>query len=192
MSVKIGVLAIQGDFLEHEEVLKRLKAEAVAVRLPEDLEDLHGLIIPGGESTTIGRLLHEYKLVEAIKAKGGKGLAIFATCAGMILLAKKADGLPFPPLALLDIEVQRNAYGRQLDSFETDIDVPVLRNGAFHAVFIRAPIIQKVGPQVEVLARLDNKIIAVRQGKIMAAAFHPELTRDLRFHAYFINSLVKS
>ncbi len=185
-------MAIQGDFLEHREVLKGLKAEAVEVRLPGDLEGLQGLIIPGGESTTIGKLLHEYELVEAIKEDGGKGLAIFATCAGMILLAKKAVGLPFPPLGLLDIEVQRNAYGRQLDSFEADIDVPVLRNGAFHAVFIRAPIIEKVGPKVEVLARLENNIIAVKQGKIMAAAFHPELTRDLRFHAYFLNSLVKA
>lgn len=190
--MKIGVLAIQGDFLEHQEVLKRLKAEAVAVRLPEDLDGLEGLIIPGGESTTIGKLLQEYKLDKAIKAKGGKELAIFATCAGMILLSKKAEGLPFPPLGLLDIEVRRNAYGRQVDSFEADIDVPALRNGNFHAVFIRAPVIEKVGPEVEVLARLDNNIIAVRQGKIMAAAFHPELTKDLRFHAYFLNSLVKA
>lgn len=190
--MKIGVLAIQGDFLEHQEVLKRLKAEAVPVRLPEDLEGLQGLIIPGGESTTIGRLLQEYRLDKAIKAKGGKELAIFATCAGMILLAKKAEGLPFPPLALLDIEVRRNAYGRQVDSFEAEIDVPLLRNGNFHAIFIRAPIIAKVGPQVDVLARLDDNIIAVQQGKILATTFHPELTKDLRFHAYFLNSLVKA
>lgn len=190
--MKIGVLAIQGDFLEHQEVLKRLKAETVPVRLPADLEGLQGLIIPGGESTTIGRLLQEYGLDKAIKAKGGKELAIFATCAGMILLAKKAEGLPFPPLALLDIEVRRNAYGRQVDSFEAEIDVPSLRNGNFRAVFIRAPIIAKVGPQVDVLARLDDNIIAVQQGKILATSFHPELTRDLRFHAYFLNSLVKA
>lgn len=189
--MKIGVLALQGDFLEHQEALKKLKAEAVAVRLPEDMEGLQGLIIPGGESTTIGRLLQEYGLDKVLKARGGKELAIFATCAGMILLAKKAEGLPFPPLSLLDIEVCRNAYGRQVDSFEADIDVPALHNGAFRAVFIRAPVIEKVGAEVEVLAKLNDSVIAVRQGKIMAAAFHPELTRDLRFHAYFLNSLVK-
>lgn len=192
MVVKVGVLAIQGDFLEHLEVLRRLKAEAVPVRLPEEMEGLQGLIMPGGESTTIGKLVKEYGLDRAIKARAGKDLAVFATCAGMILLAKKAEGLPFPSLGLLDVEVRRNAYGRQVDSFEADIDVPSLRNGSFHAIFIRAPVIEKIGPEVEVLASLDKTIVAVRQGRIMAATFHPELTRDLRFHAYFLNSLVKA
>lgn len=192
MVVKIGVLAIQGDFKEHQEALESLKAEAVPVRLPEQLEEVKGLIIPGGESTTIGKLLREYKLDEALKSRAGKGMAIFATCAGMILLSKKAEGLPFPPLGLLDIEVKRNAYGRQVDSFETGIDVPSLHNGKFNAVFIRAPVIEKVGPQVQVLARLEDSIIAIQQGNIMATTFHPELTGDMRFHAYFLNSLVKA
>lgn len=190
--MKVGVLALQGAFLEHQEVLHRLGVEANQVRLPEELEGLQGLIIPGGESTTIGKLLKEYRLDEAIKDKVGAGMAIFATCAGLILLARKAGGLPFPSLGLIDIEVQRNAYGRQVDSFEADIEVPALPDGTFHAIFIRAPVINRVEPEVEVVARLGDDIVAARQGKLLVATFHPELTRDLRFHAYFLNALARA
>ena len=186
--MKIGVLALQGDFLEHIETLKKLKVEAIPIRLPHELDGLDGLIIPGGESTTLRRLGLEYNVLPAIKELQRKGLAIFGTCAGMILLAKKATELDNGSLGLIDIEVKRNAFGRQVDSFEADIKVPVLGEAPFHAVFIRAPLIEKVGQGVEVLARLSNgTIVAAIQGKVLVASFHPELTSDLRFHAYFLN-----
>ncbi|MDO8635530.1 MAG: pyridoxal 5'-phosphate synthase glutaminase subunit PdxT [Dehalococcoidia bacterium] len=186
--MKIGVLALQGDFFEHIETLKKLKVEAIPVRLPQELNGLNGLIIPGGESTTFRRLGTEYGLLSAIQEFTQNGHAVFGTCAGMILLAKKATDLNNGSLGLIDIEVKRNAFGRQVDSFEADLTVAVLGEAPFHAVFIRAPLIEKVGRDVEVLARLATGTpVAARQGKILVSSFHPELTSDLRFHAYFLN-----
>jgi 5'-phosphate synthase pdxT subunit len=186
-SSKIGVLALQGDFAEHIDVLQRLGAEAVAVRLPEQLEGLDGLIIPGGESTTIARLLHEWALLEPIRHRFHDGMAIWGTCAGAILLAERAPGLDREGLRLMDIGVERNAFGRQVDSFEADLDVPALGEPPYRAVFIRAPLIVEAGPNVEVLARLtDGTIVAAQQGALLATAFHPELTDDIRFHRYFL------
>ena len=185
---KIGVLALQGDFLEHIEVLQRLGAEAVSVRLPQELMGLDGLIMPGGESTSIGRLMALNGLFTPIKGLAGEGFPIWGTCAGMILLAKRVAGLKLDPLGVMDIEVRRNAFGRQVDSFEVDLDIPALGELPFRAIFIRAPWIEGVGDGVEVLARLSNGIaVAARQGNRLASAYHPELTRDPRFHAYFLN-----
>lgn len=185
--MKIGVLASQGAFAEHIAKFKQLEVEVVPVRLPKELEALDGLVIPGGESTSISRLMRDYKLTEAIKERAKRGLPIFGTCAGMILLAKKNLDVYPEPLGLMDISVRRNAFGRQRESFETELSVPVLGKKPFPAVFIRAPLIAEVDGKVEILAKLaDGTIVAVRQGKLMALAFHPELTDDLRFHRYFL------
>ncbi len=190
--MKIGVLALQGDFAEHLAILKRLGAETAAVRLPAQLDGLDGLIIPGGESTTIGKLAAHYGLVEPLR-RFGQERAIWGTCAGAIFLAKDArrakEGQPL--LGLMDITVERNAFGSQVDSFETDLDVPALcSNGhcaPFHAVFIRAPLIESVQAGARVLASLpDGRIVAAREGRWLATSFHPELTGDDRFHAYFL------
>jgi 5'-phosphate synthase pdxT subunit len=192
MSARIGVLALQGDFAEHIDVLGGLGAETVEVRLPEQLEGLDGLVIPGGESTTIARLLHEWTLVEPIRARYREGMVIWGTCAGAILLAERAPGLDREGLRLMDIGVERNAFGRQVDSFEADLDVPAFGPPPFRAVFIRAPLIVEVGPSVEVLARLANgSIVAARQGSLLATAFHPELTDDDRFHRYFLDMVAR-
>jgi 5'-phosphate synthase pdxT subunit len=188
--VKIGVLGLQGDYLEHHQVLRRLGVETVDVRLPQHLEGVDGLIIPGGESTTIGALAERYGLMDPLRRMAEAGKPIWGTCAGMIFLAKDV-GRPQPTLGLMDIQVQRNAFGRQIDSFEVDLEVPALaRLGdprPFHAVFIRAPLIEAVGPGAEVLARLENgSIVAAQQGHLLATAFHPELTEDVRFHQYFL------
>ena len=186
--MKIGVLALQGDFAEHIEVLRKLGVEAVPVRLPQELEGLDGLIIPGGESTSINRLMEDYELVSAIKNLAASGSPIFGTCAGMILLAEKnSDSYP-EPLRLMNITVKRNAFGRQRESFETELSIPALGEEPFHAVFIRAPVIDEMDSGVEIVARLaDGTVVAARQGKLLASAFHPELTEDLRFHKYFLN-----
>jgi 5'-phosphate synthase pdxT subunit len=187
--MKIGVLALQGAFIEHEHVLARLGVQPVEVRLPEHLEGLDGLIIPGGESTTMGLLAQKWGLLEPLQAFARSGRPIWGTCAGMILLAKEVvDGVPGQPiLGLMDITVRRNAFGRQVDSFEADLAVPLLGDPPFHAVFIRAPVIERVGAGVEVLAALeDGTAVAVQQGNLLATAFHPELTRDERFHHYFL------
>lgn len=185
--MNVGVLALQGDFAEHIAVLARLGIEARPVRLPEELAGLDGLVIPGGESTTIGRLMADYGLLSPIQDLAGRGLPIWGTCAGLILLAKEASDLDSGRLDLMDIAVERNAFGRQVDSFEADLDVEALGPPSFRAVFIRAPVIQRVGPQVEVLARLDGGLpVAARQGHLLATAFHPELADDLRFHEYFL------
>lgn len=185
---KIGVLAMQGAFVEHIAALRRLEAEAVPVRLPREFKGLSALVIPGGESTTIGKLMREYSLVDELRKLIAKGFPIMGTCAGMILLAKQVRGLKQHTLEVMDIEVRRNAFGRQVDSFETALDVPVLGQPRFPAVFIRAPWIEKVGEGVEVLASLPNDTaVAVRQGNLIATAFHPELTDDLRFHDYFLS-----
>lgn len=192
--MKIGVLALQGDFAEHQTVLSSLGAEVVQVRLPAHLTGLNGLIIPGGESTTIGKLAEDYKLIEPLR-KFGREHAIWGTCAGAILLSKDV-GRRQPLLGLMDITLARNAFGRQVDSFEVDLNVPCLLevdpvDRPYHTVFIRAPIIESVGKDVEVLSRLeDGRIVAARQGKLLATSFHPELTGDDRFHRYFME-LVK-
>jgi len=184
--MKIGVLALQGDFAEHQVMLESLGAEVVQVRLPEQLDGLNGLIIPGGESTTIGKLATAYGLMEPMK-EFGRSHAIWGTCAGAIFLSKEAHR-PQPLLELMDIAIERNAFGRQVDSFEISLDVPCLeKNVPFHAVFIRAPLIESVGENVEVLAKLeDGRIVAARQGKLLATSFHPEITNDDRFHRYFL------
>ena len=180
---RIGILALQGDVREHATALREVGAEPVEVRLPRDLVGLDGLILPGGESTTMRKLIELYGLREPIMALARGGAPLYGTCAGMILLADRiADG-DEPVLKLLDITVQRNAYGRQLDSFEADLEIPSLGDEPLHGVFIRAPIVSEVGPEVEVLARdPDGRPIAVRQGRVMATAFHPELTGDRRLH----------
>ncbi len=186
--MKIGVLAAQGAFAEHITTLEKLDTEAVPVRLPEQLEKVDGLIIPGGESTTISRLMNAYNLMQAVTSRAKDGMAVFGTCAGMILLARNIIGNHTSSLSLMDISVERNAFGRQVDSFETDLAVPALGETPFHAVFIRAPVIQSCDPAVEILARLpDRTVVAVRQGKLIATAFHPELTDDTRFHRLFLD-----
>lgn len=182
----IGVLALQGDFAEHAASLLGVGCDAREVRLPAQLGGLDGLIIPGGESTTIARLLDAYDLLLPLRAMGQAGFPIWGTCAGAIILAQRAPGLDRPNLALLDIGVERNAFGRQIDSFETDLTVAALGEQPFHAVFIRAPVITDAGPDVEVLARLpDGRIVAARGGALLATAFHPELSGDGRFHRLF-------
>jgi pyridoxal 5'-phosphate synthase pdxT subunit len=188
--MKIGVLALQGDFAEHQSMLESLGVQVSQVRLPSDLEGLQGLIIPGGESTTIGKLADAFGLTSALR-DFSHSHAIWGTCAGAIFLSKDA-GKTQTLLGVMDITTTRNAFGRQVDSFETDLRVPALvnsqgENPPYHAVFIRAPLIQSVGSGVDTIATLaDNRIVAVRQGKLLATSFHPELTRDTRFHSYFL------
>jgi 5'-phosphate synthase pdxT subunit len=186
--MKIGVLALQGAFREHIEALRTLGAEAVEVRLPRDLVGLDGLIIPGGESSSFSKLGAFYWLDDAIREfNQEQGHPVYGTCAGMIYVARDA-GRPQPVLGLIDLGVRRNAFGRQLDSFETDLPIPALGDTPFPAVFIRAPIIGDLGPGVEVLARLpDGTPVAARQGTVMVTSFHPELTGDLRLHRYFLD-----
>ena len=191
--MKIGVLALQGAFLEHQKILEKLGAEVVQVRLPEQLDDLDGLIIPGGESTTIGKIAVEYGFMETLR-QFGLYKPIWGTCAGAIFLAKNI-GLHQPLLGLMDITVERNAFGRQIDSFEAELAIPCLKPsngfvGLFPAVFIRAPLITEVGEGVEVLSQLtDGRIVAARQGNLLATSFHPELTGDTRFHEYFLEMI---
>jgi 5'-phosphate synthase pdxT subunit len=186
--MKIGVLASQGAFIEHIETLHKLDTEAVPVRLPGELKGLDGLIIPGGESTTISRLMHAYNLMEKISTMASAGLPLFGTCAGMILMARHVSGNRTPTLNLMDITVRRNAFGRQIDSFETEIAIPALGKAPFPAIFIRAPVIEHCAKSVQVLACLkDGTIVAAREGKMLVAAFHPELTDDNRFHRYFLD-----
>ncbi|NLE08801.1 MAG: pyridoxal 5'-phosphate synthase glutaminase subunit PdxT [Dehalococcoidales bacterium] len=186
--MKTGVLATQGAFIEHINCLKKLGVEAVPVRLPGQLEGLDGLIIPGGESTTISKLMKDYALFDDIKSRAENGLPVFGTCAGMILLAREISGNTVRSLEMIDITVRRNAFGRQTESFETELSIPVLGEKMFPAVFIRAPLIEQTRGSVEVLARLaDSTAVAARQGNVLVSAFHPELTDDLRFHQYFID-----
>ena len=190
----VGVLALQGDFAEHITLLERVGADAVEVRLPHQLEGLSGIIIPGGESTTIGKLAVSYGLMEPL-IEFGETAPIWGTCAGAIFLSRDAHREQ-PLLGLMDITVQRNAFGRQLDSFEQALVVDSLKDGhePFPAIFIRAPIIESIGNDVDVLARLESDdgegaIVAVRQGNLLATSFHPELTEDARFHAYFLQMI---
>ncbi len=184
----IGVLALQGDFLEHETVLCCLGAVVREVRLPRDLEGLDGLVLPGGESTTFDRLIGLYELREPLLRMAASGAPVWGTCAGLIVLARQVEGRAAPVLGPLDVTVQRNAYGRQVDSFETDLDIPALGEARFHAIFIRAPKIVSGGKGVQVLARTgDGTPVAVRQGNLLGTTFHPELTEDPRLHAYFLH-----
>ena len=188
--MKIGVLALQGGFAEHQAVLETLGVEVAQVRLPQHLAGLDGLIIPGGESTTIGRLAVDFDLMQPLRLFGREH-AIWGTCAGAIFLSKNA-GREQPLLGLMDITIARNAFGRQAESFEVDLDVPALLqvdplDRPFHTVFIRAPLIESVGQGVEIFAQLeDGRIVAARQGHLLATSFHPELTGDNRFHRYFL------
>jgi 5'-phosphate synthase pdxT subunit len=183
--MRIGVLALQGDFAEHCAVLRRIGVEAVQVRLPDQLDGLDGLILPGGESTTIGKLAVTFGLIDPLQAKAAT-MPMWGTCGGLVFMARDV-GTDQPVLGLLDITVERNAFGRQVDSFEQDLDIRGLEGGPFHGVFIRAPLVKSVGPDVEVLAQLpDGRIVAVRQGRLMATSFHPELSRDDRIHRRFL------
>lgn len=187
---RVGILAVQGAVREHAEALQAVGADPVLVRLPADLVGLDALILPGGESTTMRRMIDEYGLREPIRALARNGAPMLGTCAGMILLADRLADEEEPVLGLLDVEVQRNAYGRQLDSFEADLDVPALGPEQLHGVFIRAPILSDVGPMAEVLARDPHgRPIAVRQGRVLATAFHPELTADRRVHRLLLSLL---
>ena len=186
--MKIGVLALQGAFVEHIAILHQLKVQALPVRLPKELNGLDGLVIPGGETTSIGKLMLDYNLMSGIRELAKNGLPVFGTCAGMILLANKTSDLEIKPLGLMDIKVRRNAFGRQRESFETELSIPVLGEKPFLGVFIRAPVIEQANSNVEIIARLaDGTGVAARQGKLLACAFHPELTSDPRFHRYFLD-----
>jgi pyridoxal 5'-phosphate synthase pdxT subunit len=195
MNMKIGVLALQGAFIEHIAVIQKLRAEAREIRLPQELKELDGLIIPGGESTTILKMMHFYELFQPLKGMIKAGFPVMGTCAGMICLAKRVFNSQesfLEPLEVMDIEVKRNAFGRQVDSFESDLSIPVMGEEPYHAVFIRAPLIDKIGPQVKVLAKLpDGVIVAAQQKNLLVSSFHPELTDDTRFHEYFLKLALK-
>ena len=181
--MKIGVLALQGAFREHLDTLRAIGVEGVRVREPADLADISGMIFPGGESTTMRQLIERWGLREPILDLAAQGAPLFGTCAGLIVLATEIAGDEPPILPLLDVTVERNAFGRQLESFEAELSVPVLGDTPVHAIFIRAPIIERTGPEVDVLARLDDgRIVAVRQRNVIATAFHPELAGETRFH----------
>jgi 5'-phosphate synthase pdxT subunit len=185
--VTVGVLALQGDFAEHGSMLRRLGVDALEVRLPADLQALDALIIPGGESTTITRLIQTYEFADPLR-HFGRTKPVWGTCAGAIVMARHATDLDRPTLGLMDMEVRRNAFGRQVDSFETDIPIKGMQGGPLHTIFIRAPIIESVGDGVEVIGRLESgEIVAARQGHLLATSFHPELTDDLRMHALFVS-----
>lgn len=183
---QIGVLALQGAFREHRKMLESCGAKVVEVRTPATLAEVSGLVIPGGESTTIGKLMQEWGLMQAIIQRAQAGMPIYGTCAGMILLCKDIIDSDQPRLGLIDASVRRNAFGRQRESFEADFTVPVLGDTPMHALFIRAPYIEKVGPAVTILAQVDEKVVIAQQGHLLVSAFHSELTEDKRLHEYFI------
>jgi 5'-phosphate synthase pdxT subunit len=190
--MRIGVLALQGDFSEHAAALRGLSIDPVEVRTTRQLSEVDGLIIPGGESTTIGKLLQDCRLLEPLRERIQAGMPAFGTCAGAIVLARDIGGLDQPLIGVMDLSIRRNAFGRQLESFEAFLQIPALGDPPMRAVFIRAPAIISVGDGVEVLARLpDGAIVAARQAHMLAAAFHPELTGDNRLHRYFVE-LVRS
>lgn len=186
----VGVLALQGDFEKHIEALKSAGGEGVEIRTVDDLRNVEGLIIPGGESTTVGKLMTRYGLDKAIKELSTEGLPIWGTCMGMIMMADRIENSDQPSLNLLDITVKRNAFGRQIDSFETDIYFEPL-NSNIHAVFIRAPIVTQIGASVHTLATFENNIVCVQQNNLLGSSFHPELTDDPRVHVYFIKMVEK-
>ena len=184
---RIGLLAIQGDFLEHRQVLDRIGIESPEIRLPHQLDSIDGLIIPGGESTTIAQLIDIYGFREVLAKKVTDGMPVWGTCAGMIVIADRLSDHRPEPLHLMNIEVARNAFGRQVDSFEADLDIIDVEGPPFRAVFIRAPVVKSVGAGVKVLATVDDgRPVAVKQGHMLATAFHPELTDDTRVHELFV------
>lgn len=186
--MKIGVLALQGAVYEHVKSLQEAGADqVVAVKRRHDLESLDGLVLPGGESTTIGKLMKEYDLIEPIRDMGRQGIPLFGTCAGLILLAKRIHGQDDPHLGLMDVLVDRNSFGRQRESFEADLSIKGIEGEPFRAVFIRAPHIMEAGSQVEVLSTFQDRIVAAREGNLLGASFHPELTDDIRMHRYFLD-----
>jgi len=187
--VKVGVLALQGDVAEHLSMIAAAGADAVEVRYKEQVDGLDGLIIPGGESTTVGKLMERFGFAEEIRNQAARGLGVFGTCTGLILLSREVSGSDQICLGLMDFVVKRNAFGRQVDSFEADIEIPAVGGPPMRAVFIRAPYILSVGRGVDVLARFDDKIVLARQGRHLACAFHPEVTSDTRLHRYFLDML---
>ncbi|MGO4499948.1 pyridoxal 5'-phosphate synthase glutaminase subunit PdxT [Paenibacillus sp. 2RAB27] len=188
---KIGVLALQGAVAEHIRGIEKARAEGVVVKRSEQLAELDGIILPGGESTTIGKLMRTYGFIDALREFSAAGKPVFGTCAGLIVIAKEITGQPEAHLELMDITVARNAFGRQRESFETDLPIKGIDENV-RAVFIRAPLIEKVGPDVDVLATYDGQIVAARQGHLLAASFHPELTDDFRLHSYFLDMVKQS
>jgi pyridoxal 5'-phosphate synthase pdxT subunit len=187
--MKVGVLALQGAFREHIRMLKSLGVDAVEIRLPGEIDDVDGLIIPGGESTTMRKLMVEYRFIDTVREFASAGKAIFGTCAGLIVMADRVNGKKQDLLNLIDIDVERNAYGRQVDSREADIPCRSLGEEAFHAVFIRAPQIVSMGDGVEELARYQGQVVLAREKNILVATFHPELTGDARIHKFFLQML---
>ena len=191
--MEVGVLALQGDFAEHIAILKKLGVEGREVRLPHQLETLDGLIVPGGESTTLSRLMSIYDLRQPVAQMAQVGKAVWGTCAGMIMMAHEITEEDPVPLAIIDIGVHRNAFGRQVDSFEQELNIVGFNDTPFHGIFIRAPAISRVGEDVDVLASLpDGRPVAVQQANLLATAFHPELTNDLRFHQHFLDLVAVS
>ena len=190
--MEIGVLALQGAVREHLNSLAACGVTAKPVKTLIELDGLNGLIVPGGESTTVGKLLVRYGMLEPIKLKAREGMAVFGTCTGLIMLAREINGYDQPCLGLMDISVKRNAFGRQINSFETDLSIPVLGVEPLRAVFIRSPEVTTAGPDTEILARYEEHIVLVRQGCFLAAAFHPELTPDTRLHRYFLQECCRS
>jgi 5'-phosphate synthase pdxT subunit len=187
-TARVGVLGLQGDFAEHLRTLRGIGAEAIDVRRPDQLDDIDGLIIPGGESTTIGKLAERYQIIPKLRERVAEGMPVWGTCAGAIFIAKDVPGHPHPIAALMDISVERNAFGRQQESFEADLAVKGIGGKAYHAVFIRAPKITSTGKNVETLATLnDGTVVAAREGNLLATSFHPELTPDDRFHRFFLS-----
>ncbi|GIM45914.1 pyridoxal 5'-phosphate synthase subunit PdxT [Collibacillus ludicampi] len=191
--MKIGVLALQGAVAEHVKSLEKAGAEeVVTVKRRRDLEGLDGIVLPGGESTTIGKLMREYDLLEPIREMGQRGVPLFGTCAGLILLARRIHGQEDVHLGLMDVLVDRNSFGRQRESFEADLEIQGLEGGPYRSVFIRAPHIMEVGTGVDVLCKFQDRIVAARQGNLLGASFHPELTDDIRFHRYFLEMVRES
>ena len=187
--MKIGVLALQGAFREHCWMLEKCGATAVEIRKAEELDDVAGLVIPGGESTTIGKLMVEWGILEKVRSRASQGMAIYGTCAGMIMLAKDILDSDQPRLGLMDVSVRRNGFGRQRESFEASMLVPEFGDEPVEAVFIRAPYIEQAGDHVKVMAVVNDKIVIARQDKMLVTAFHPELTEDDRIHRYFISMI---
>ena len=181
----VGVLALQGAFREHMAALRRVGARAVEIRRRKDIDGFDALIIPGGESTTIGKLLAEWDMLTPLRERIQDGMPVYGSCAGLILLCKTIENSDQPRLGVLNAHVRRNAFGRQVDSFEARLSIPELGATPFHAVFIRAPVITKIGTGVRVLAAIGDQAVAVREGNVLATSFHPELTRDMRLHRYF-------
>ena len=188
---RVGVLAYQGDVREHLRALADVGAAGVEVRSPADLAEVDGLIVPGGESTVIGKLAARYGLLEPLRERAAAGLPVLGTCAGMIFLAREVEGPPQDLLGVLDVRVRRNAFGRQVASFEAEVDVKGVDGGPVAGAFIRAPWVADAGPEVEVLAELEGKVVAVRQGNLLATAFHPELSGEVRLHRWLVDLIVE-